>query len=108
MQLLWLELTALALLIGLLIWRCWRQARRIAREVSPLPPGHGFDAIPVQARLLAVREDYSVMAAARYRRNPNHDLIALAVRRSLAKLSYFRSAQANRAETTERESPEAG
>ncbi|HEX5221805.1 MAG TPA: hypothetical protein VFZ59_19730 [Verrucomicrobiae bacterium] len=108
MLLLWFELAALALLMGLLIWLCRRRAKRVAREMSPLGPGHGFDAMPVQARLQAVRQDYTTISASRYRQNPNHDLIAMAVRRSLAKLSYFRSAAASHTEAGERDCQEGG
>jgi len=91
MWLLWFELGALALLVPFLIWRCWQHARSYARAERDLPPGHGFNSTPVQEKLNQLRQDYGSLSALRPRRTPAHDLIVETVRRSLAKLSYFRA-----------------
>jgi len=107
MQLLWFELGALALLISLLIWRFWQRAKRFAQQERALPSGHGFDTTQVQARLKQVRQDYGITAQ-RARRTLNHDLIVMAVRRSLKTLSYFRSKQAAPTDNAEGSSEESG
>jgi hypothetical protein len=106
MPVLWFVLSALLLLIFLLRVSQWLDTKPSGKVENP--PGHGFDAAPLQARLRSVRLDYGKTSLQRHRRTPNHDFIVMAVRRSLAKLSYFRSAQASQTETTERESPEGG
>jgi hypothetical protein len=104
MQLIWFELGALTLLVLLLIWRCRKYAERCARKAKYLPPGHGFQTTLVQERLNQLRQDYGSFAASRPRRSPTHDLIVEAVRRSLVKLSYFRSARVNLAANSETKS----
>ena len=98
MQLLWIELTALLLLIAILVLRCWQRSRRVARAEAARPLGHGFDTTLIGARLKEIRRDYTGSGAPRSRRSPNHDVIAIAVRRSLATLSYFRSARLRQTE----------
>jgi len=102
MQLLWFELSALLLLISFLIWSRWQHAKRFARLEKILPPAHGMDTTLVQIRLQQVRQDYQAAAALRNRSNPNRDLVVMAVRHSLAKLSYFRSAKVRSSDTIER------
>jgi len=107
MPLLWFELATLALLFLLLILLSVRRSRQLARQEKLLPPGHGFDTSQLQARVREVRQDYIGTAVPRLRPTPNHDLFALAVRRSLATLSYFRSAK-SRAADAEKDSHESG
>jgi len=101
MQVLWFVLSALLLLI--LFWGLsqWLDTKHSTREKKSQPPGHGFDATTLQPRLRKVRQDYGEISLQRHRRTPGHDLIVLAVRRSLAKLSYFRSVEARRTQTQE-------
>ena len=99
MRLLWFEFGALTLLVLLLVWRWRRYARLSARRERNLPPGHGFDTTLIQMRLNHLRQDYVAGAGPRGRKPPGYELIVIAVRRSLAKLSYFRSAQARQTET---------
>lgn len=99
MRLLWFEFGALTLLVSFLAWRYLRYARLSARKERNLQPGHGFDTTLVQKRLNHLRQDYSAGAGPRGRKPPGYELIVIAVRRSLAKLSYFRSAHARQTET---------
>jgi len=108
MPLLWFELAMLALLVLLLILLLIRRSRQMARQEKLLPPGHGFDTSHLQARVKEVRQDYIGTAVPRPRQTPNHDLFALAVRRSLATLSYFRSAKSRATDAAEKESHESG
>ena len=97
MQILWFEVSALVLLILLLRLLQRLDAKQAAREQEAMPPGHGFDAKHLQVRLDKSRLDCTA-AQLRPRKNPNHDLVSAAVRRSLKQLSYFRSARAREEE----------
>lgn len=101
MQVLWFVLSALLLLI--LFWKLsqWLDAKASSGEKNPGPFGHGLDATTLQPRLRKVRQNHDEVSPERHPRTPGHDLIVMAVRRSLAKLSYFRFAEATRTEPTE-------
>ena len=101
MQVWWFVLSALLLLI--LFWGLgqWLDRKQSIREKSLGLLGHGFDAATLQPRLRKVRQHYAEVAHERLRRTPGHDLIAMAIRRSFANLSYFRSLEAKRTEPTE-------
>jgi hypothetical protein len=95
MRLLWIEFGALTLLVSSLVLS---MARRQSRQRKPGTiadrlPGHGFDATPVNQRLIRLRQNHLAGAGMRPRRSPGHDLFVAAVRRSLVELSFFSSLQ---------------
>lgn len=93
MSLLWQQIALLAGLSSYLLWKHWLRWQAQRRTDAARLTGHGFEATELKARLGNLRERHQRIASQHRRQTAAHEAFVISLRKSLLRLSFFRTAQ---------------
>lgn len=98
MNLLWQQISLLAVLLGFLLWKHRLQVKAQRRADSTRLRGHGFESAELKVRLSKLRDPHQEISFQRRRHTAAREQYVTAVRKSLLRLSFFQ--HGDRSETS--------